>query len=301
MGKKQKWVMPAVILALVAVIGYVTYPQWKSIIPTGTVETQIPPSGNVDSQCSFQPAITYAGYDAYASGTAVKGTNQIKVDGKTPVTTYANGGAGQNIEYWLSNSSWHCKPASESVPCNPLTIQNKCYGNGTATVTLYDTTYTEISSAAAGANNLSLATSSTANAIVKYIGTALKSNAPFGGLMVVEFPNTISSVTVSGAGNIVAGNNGYTLTYSDATSTHTHLLYTYDGTLDDGTGTEKIINLQFKNGASSVTGDTFTVCFYDANYYLTNAGGFVLDTQQALNQLTTKTGLSIICKTGYFD
>jgi hypothetical protein len=281
-GSKSKVWMILAIVSLVALVGGGFY-----MFSRPSQQTAIP-SGNPDD-CAYSPALTYNGFDVKNTGTLLIGTNYIKVDGGAPVSTYANGGKGQVVQYWLSNTSLYCAPTSKTLTCSPSTIQSACYQNATNTM-VAQTTSSATLTAGGGATNLTLSANGVANMVLRYQGQAKKSSMPYGGIMVVEVPNTVSGVTVNGAG-VTPGMGNFHLTHTVSSTSNIYFTYLVDGTLEDATGAEKVLSFQFQAGATAPAGK-FYVKFYPANYYVSNNGDFVLDVEKSANQETTKVGLA---------
>jgi hypothetical protein len=267
----------------------------STAVPQGTVINQ--PAYGGGSVTTYQPTATYTTKDKYAT-TTVSGTSYYKVN-SLPATTTAqtNVNNGDNLVYWVSNTTYYVRPAFKTAGSGVTPIQAEAFANGTGTVTLYDL----IGRVGAGAtsSNVSIGANDIANIEVTYQGTAKQSEAPFGGLFVVEYNSSIASLTCEG--DALTDVNPYHLTYTTSATTHTYKAFPFTSALDDGTASIKRITCQFRNGASAVgAGAYYTAKFIPANYYITNAGDIVLDVEQFANDATTRTGLGTASTTGYW-
>jgi hypothetical protein len=287
MAKSNAWIIILVIIGVIVAMQYF-----------GTPKSTTGDTGGSVGACPYQETGTYATKDIFGT-TSVTGTSYLKTDGNpaiagTPTTSVSQ---GTDYTYWVDNSTYYVLPVTQKATCgvNPFTA--KAWNNASATVTGYDI----VGSAAvtSGASNVSMAANANANIRFTYQGTAKKSAAPFGGVMVIEYNSSIASVTCSGA-NIV-GTNPFHLTYTVGSTTRTYAVFAFDNKLDDGTGLAKTIDCQFKNGASAAgAGSAYLVKFIPANYYVANDGTIVLDTEKNANQDTTRTGLNVPTMTAYW-
>ena len=130
-----------------------------------------------------------------------------------------------------------------------------------------------------------------ANIEVTYQGTNKRSAAPFGGVMVLEYNSTITSVSCTGED--LVSSNPYQVTYTTASTAHTSKQYAFGKTLDDGTGSVRRITCQYLNGATPVgvgTPSAYRVNIIPANYYVSQEGSILLDTEKAADDSNTRTG-----------
>ena len=141
-----------------------------------------------------------------------------------------------------------------------------------------------------GAINLTTVANTLYNLRLDYQGTAKKAALPFGGCMAIEYPATITSVTVNGAGIDTMAPCAYAFTYSVSSVSNTYKLFAIpDGFDKNGVGDIKSVALQFQAGSSAPTGTVY-IKAQSAQYYTTNAGDIVLGVEKDKNQDTTKTG-----------
>jgi hypothetical protein len=268
----------------------VTQVPFISVAQTGQ-QTGTPVSG----QCAVQATGAYSTVNEFGTE-SVSGTSYYK-EGSDKATTTAktNLNKGSSYQYWVSNSTYYATPITKIAECKVNPFESKAYQNGSITITGYDLVKKSV------INSTDSLTSMAANANAKVeftiVGAAKTSALPFGGVMVVEYNSTIPTVACSGDG-IVGPNSKYQITYSDASTSHTHKVYEvasgFDVSTDGGnTGVTKIIRCDFSNGALGATGDSFYIKFYPANWYLANDGSLYLDVEKKMNSATTKTGYSV--------
>jgi hypothetical protein len=277
-NKSNKGLVIGILLAAIIVVGGI----W--LVTKNTTQ------GGGDG-CNFASTLASNARDIFNKGTTLTGTKYFKVgNGQYTTTAYTSGNAGDVVSYWLSNSTHYCTPATITKTCGSQDIWNDCTINASVTLTAYDG-FTTLTAGTGGATNITIAANGVGNVLIRYQGTAQKSAAPYGGVMVVEVDDAITTVTANGAG-ITDGTGSFHLTYTLTTTGNIAKMFYFDGQLDDGSGASKDIQLQFKAGSTNPTG-TFYVTFYAANYYLDKNGNVVLDTEKYNNnQDSTKTGLS---------
>ncbi len=239
---------------------------------------------------TYQPTASYSARDKFST-TSVSGTSYYKVNGNSATTTaYTNVNVGDQITYWISNTTYWVKPVSKTAGAGVTPFEALGWANSSATITLYDSVNRQ--SVTDGAYNTSMGANDQANIEITYLGTAKGSAGPFGGKMVIELNSTISSVICTG--DVLVSNDPYHLTYTTSATTHTYKSWAYGPSLDDGSGTVQRINCQFKNGATAVgDGSPYYVKFIPANYYVSNAGDIVLDTEKYADGDTTRVGSTI--------
>src|SRR3990167_4799828 len=115
---------------------------------------------------------------------------------------------------------------------------------------------------------------------------------PFGGVLIVEYNSTISSLTCTG--DDLLSSNPFHVTHTTQTTSNTYRTFGLAPSLDDGTGTVNTINCQFQNGATGLeAGAPYYYRFIPANYYITSDGRIQLDTEKYDNQDTTRTGSTL--------
>ena len=244
---------------------------------------------STSGKCTYAPPAVYTTLDKFSS-TVIPGTSWYKPNGLSATTTSITSPAKDvQYTYWVDNSTYYVAPKTLTANCDNNNFQAEAWQNNTPSITSYDNV--NHAATTSGASNCSMGANDQCNIDITYQGTAKGSAGPFGGVMVIETNSTLSSVVCTGA--ILLADNPYHLTYTPTYTTHTSQQWAYAPNLDDGSGTTQTISCQFKNGASAVgTGAPAIVKFYPANWYVSNAKNFVLDTQKYANQDTTKTGLS---------
>jgi len=254
----------------------------------GGSAVQAPP--NINSQCSQNPAYTYGAVDKFAKGTAVVGTDEIKIGSSAPVTSLAAPQAGAGIAYWKNNATWYCPVKTDNVACGPVLMQEECITNGSVTLSVYDLDNRVTLTAGGGANNASMSANAVRNFELDFQGTAKAAQLPFGGCLVVDANTNVTDVAMTGYG-ITAGCSDLPLTYSIGATTNNYKLFRIPAGFDsDGAGDLKRISMQLKSGGSDPTLSTTTIKFYPANYYIgNNDGQFYLGVERDKNADTTKT------------
>lgn len=252
-----------------------------------TVEGEEPPP--IITGETYQPTASYAAKDLFST-TTIGGTSYYKV-GDDPATTTAktNVKVGKEYTYWVSNVTTYVEPKVFTAVSGTNDIVADGYRNDSVTLTGYDIVNHE--SVTGGAYNTSMGANDQANIQFTYQGTSKKSAGPFGGIFVVQYNSTISSVTCTG--DQIAESTPYHLTYTGNETAHTFKTWGYTADMDDGSGSVRYIDCQFKNGATEAGADaSYAITFYPANYYVTNAGDIVLDVEKFENDDTTRTGYS---------
>jgi len=263
--------------------------------------TAVTPSGDggtiISTGEAYQPTASYSAKDKYST-TAVSGTSYYKV-GNLPATTTAktNVKSGETYTYWVENGTYYVKPVIFTAHEGANDIVADAWQNGSVTITGYDLVNHE--TITGGAYNTSMGANDQANIQFTYQGTAKQSAGPFGGVMALEYNSTISSVLCTG--DQITEDNPYHVTYSVSDTSHTYKLWAYTADMDDGSGNVREINCQFKNGATAAgAGASYKITFIPANYYVTNAGDIVLDTEKFANDDTTRTGYGAPSATFYW-
>lgn len=248
---------------------------------------------------TYQPTASYSAKNKYSTAT-ISGTSYYKVGSNSATTTaQTNVNVGDQITYWVDNSTYWVKPETKTAGPGVTPFEALGWQNDTATITLYDPVNKQATTN--GAYNTSLGANKIAKAEVTYFGTAEKSAGPFGGLMVFEYNSTISQVTCTGSD--LTDSNPYHLTYTPSATTHVYKAWAYKPSLDDGSGSVRTINCEVKNSATAVgAGSVYYVKFIPANYYVTQDGNIVLDTEKFADGDTTRTGstINLPSSTGYW-
>lgn len=273
--------------------------QGDIICPAGTTLQNGVCVSQTGGGATYQPTASYSARDKYST-TSISGTSYYKVNGNSATTTaYTNTNVGDGITYWVSNTSYWVKPIVKNAGAGVTPFEALGWANSSASVSLYDSVGR--ASADSGDSNISMGANDQANVEITYQGTSEGSAGPFGGKMVIEMNATISSVTCTG--DALTSSDPYHLTYSVSATSHTYKSWAYSPILDDGTGAVQRINCQFKNGATAVgAGSPYYVKFIPANYYVTDNGDIVLDTEKADDGDTTRTGstINLPSVTGYW-
>lgn len=290
-------------IAVVAVLFFAMY-AYSSY--SNQAQSALGPSGtpSANANVAVNPTATYATKDKFSTA-SIGGTSYYARDGDAATTTsIGNVNPGVQYTYWVSNASTYVQPKIWTASTlNNNVVNDMAFKNGTVTTSLYDTDNRATVTSGTTANT-SVGVSGVANIEISYQGVAKQSFMPFGGVMVVEKNqsfNVNGGVTCTGA-NVAAntGASAFTITYTPSSVDSNTVVYKVLPTIDDGVNVaSKKIQCQFQNGATDAAG-AYRVNFYPANYYVTNDGKIALDTEQALNGLTTRTGLGAITLTGYF-
>jgi len=265
---------------------------------TGAVTPPVPGAPAVPgaaTQCAQNPSYTYSAVNAFST-TVVGGTDQIRADARRPTSSLANPEKGVSLDYWKNNASYFCELTSAplGVECGAHALEAQCYENSsTYTITSYEepahTALTATTTTGAGTTNVSIAASGQATIQMTLQGQYHKSIAPFGGCYAIEYPNSITSATVTGALSSATA-CPYKWTYSVASTSNTFQTFALPSNFDkDALGDIKTANIQIQNGASDITAGNLVLTIQPADYYVTNAGKIVLGIEEDQNQATTKT------------
>jgi hypothetical protein len=235
----------------------------------------------------YQPTATFNAKDKFST-TSVVGTSYYKRGtDATTTTAISNTNPGESISYWVDNATYWVSPAVKVAGPGVTSFEALAWSNGTATVTGYDLVNRQ--SVTGGEYNTSMAANKQANIEITVQGTSKKSSMPFGGVMVVEYNSTISSVTCNGE-DLLSG-NPFHLTYTVASTQNTYQVFGVGASLDDGSGAVKKITCQFNNGATAAGADSaYYVKFIPANYYVSQDGNVLLDTEKFADGTTVRTG-----------
>jgi len=252
------------------------------------------------SVCAYQPTGSYTTKDKFAT-TTISGTSYYKPNGQ-PATTTATSNLNKGIPYtyWVSNSSYYAKPITVTADCGVNNFISDSWDNGTSAPSLTGYDIVNRQSTSGGTYNTSFAGNARASEQFTYQGVAKKSLIPFGGVAVLEYNSTISSVTCTGA-QLSPNSGKYHVTYTPASLAGTYQIFEVSSDLDDGSGAVRTIDCQFQNGATAAgAGSAYILTLIPANYYPTNAGDIKLDVEKFDNQDTARTGLGQISKTFYW-
>lgn len=283
-------------------IGVVLYIAYTSGLFGGTgttTPTPAPLTGqDLTAICSYQPTGSYSVKDLFGT-TSISGTSYYKQDANAATTTaITNFNKGEVYEYWLDNATYYVNPVTlTDAKCGVNQIVANAYLNSTPTFTGYDLVNRQTSTA--GTYNTSLSANDRASIQFTYQGTSKQSFAPFGGVFVLEYNSTVTSVTCTGAD--IATTNDFHTTYTVGYTAHTYSVWKLNPTIDDGKGLVRTIDCQFQNGATAPgAGSIYYAKIIPANYYITNDGNIVLDVEKYLNADTARTGKGTQSLTSYW-
>lgn len=295
--KNKKGNVPAgvvyiIAVAMIMIAGLGAYAIFGQSENTAAGATVTPSGSVVASGCDVASAYSYSGIDAFSS-TAAAGTNNIKLGSNKPVSTLAAPTAGLELEFWLSNTTGAmCEVVKAGkTQCGPNTIQGKCYMNSTPTITVVDTAGAGTSLTNNGGTNATLAASTTENLRIDYQAIKNRPNLPFGGCLAVEYPKTVTSLTVEGAGIDSSKKCPYQWTsYAPSDLDNNVAMYEIPVGFDsDGKGSKKSVNLVLNQGSSIQASNTTILTFQPAFYYVSNDGNFEIGIEKDKNDDTTKT------------
>lgn len=291
------------IVAVMAIFGIGTFGDKLSSQQQAAIEGQVVEQIAAKDTCSQNPAYTYSAIDKF-SNTIITGTDQIRLNSLKPVTSLASPTVGEDIVYWKENNTIFCNLEDESpVLCGSQLVQTTCFQNVTSLTTKVFNRDDNTFLAEAGATlsstsetNLTLGVKGIANLELRYQGIADRSGMPFGGCVAIEYPNTITKITVTGSqGDMIPAAvldtpcTDFTYTYSNqGTGTTVRQIRIPDGWDSKGFGDLKILNFQVEAGSDDPSGTIF-VEWMPANYYVTNDGPFDLNIDKVLNRETSKT------------
>jgi hypothetical protein len=237
--------------------------------------------------CNQNPVYTYSAKDTQSTS-LIGGTDYIKADELAPVTTLTNPSAGDTLQYWKDNSSYFVEVANvPTVLCGSHAVQTRAYAYASSTIKAKDLD-NDVFLTNGGGVNLTLGSNGLANVEVRVQGTSKYSSAPFGGCIAVEYPSTLTSVTLTGAG--LTGNAcPYTWTYTTQSTGNSYKMLETTKDFDaDGSGIMKSANLQLKAGSTNPSGMIY-ITLQPANNYIGNDGKFYIGIEKDKNQDTTKT------------
>lgn len=283
-----------VMIGIFAIVGLLSW-QMGLLSGIGLRGTTLSIDGNTDGGsggdtviATYQPTASYSVKDKFAT-TTVSGTSYYKQDGAPATTTQlSNVNPNDQIQYWMDNDTYWVQPVSNVVSGGVNYFSASAWLNGTATITGYDLVNRQ--SVGLGVYNTSMGANKQANIEYTYQGTAKKSAAPFGGVFVVEYNSTIPDVSCTSSA--LLSSNPYQLTWTVQSTSDTYKAYTFGPSLDDGTGSVQKITCQFNNGATAAgAGARYYAYFIPANYYVSQNGDILLDTEKSADASTTRTGI----------
>jgi hypothetical protein len=255
---------------------------------SATVTTTSTAGGDVPIAvgCNQKPSVDIVGVDMFSS-TTVTGTDYLKVKSLKPtsITTATNVGALEPLQAWTSNGSYFCNVVSDALKCGASeTLQPVCYGNGTVTLTVIDESFNTITDNG-GAVNLTIGTAPV-SVKLRYRGQKDKSSYPFGGVLIIDYPNTISDVSVNGAG--ISAGTSYQVTESTISTSNVQKVFTIPAGFDaNGLGDLKDMDVTF-TPASNPSG-TVEITMIPANEYIAKDGNFYNDVEKKADGTNTRT------------
>jgi len=268
-------------------------------------------AGQVAGKCGvsgtaqpYQPTATYSTINHWSSA-SISGTAYYKAGiAKATTTAISNVDPSTTYKYWVSNATHYVEPIT-FIGSGTKTITNdKAYQNGTITINAYDLINNQAISASSHNATLS---SGTAKLKFTVLGAGSTSALPFGGVLVVEANSSISQIICSGDGLSLTPSTKYQVTYSPTYTNYRYVIYEVDPGYDISPnglqGVTKTFECDFVSSTDPAGPNiTYKASFIPANYYYVNdLGDFVLDVEQKLNGLTTRTGYSEQSFTGYWS
>jgi hypothetical protein len=290
-GEKNGMMIFAV-LAVIAVLFYGGNQGWfKGTAGTSVESIAKGTAGESSKDCNSVPAYTYSAMDAFTS-LAVTKTDYIKADGQLPVTSLAAPPVGNSLQYLPNVTNYVCEKVDvEKVNCGSNLVQSKCYNNGSVSIKFrdLDEDATLTATTTTGATNLSVDANGRNNVEIRFQGTAKKPNMPLGGCIAIEYPTTISSITLNGAGISSAVACPHVWTYAVGSTSNTFRTYAIPAGFDvNGLGDLKAISAQVAGGASETSAGNIKVTFQPAGWYVAQDGNFYLGIEKDRNQDSTK-------------
>lgn len=277
------------LMVLIGALVYFGFGVGRDTATGGASSAAIKTAPDLNTQCAQNPAYTYSAVDAFAAGTTVGGTDQIKNGQDAPVSSLASPAAGKSLSYWKNNGTYFCEIIATNAACGSNTVQSNCYQNGTMTLSVRDLDNDVTLTAGGGATNVTFDANEVHNLEVRSQSASKKSTMPFGGCVAVEYPSTITDIAINGAGIDTSKACAFPWTYAVSSTSNTYKLFAVpDGFDKDGTGQLKRISLQMKSGATNPSGTAY-VTFQPANYYVGNDKQFYLGIEKDKNADTTKT------------
>ena len=283
MAQEKMWVTAVVILIGVYLI----------VNMGGSSDVDVNVQQDDGAQCSQNPSYSYGGVDKFTAST-VGGTDRIKQNGQAPVTSLAGPTVGTALKYWLDNATVYC-PIVEggNSKCGTNSIQATCIANVSSyTLKVYDDDAAGSPEWTEASHNITMGANAAVHTTVKYLGTSKESGLPFGGCVAIEYPSTLSSVTLSGALSS-ATPCPYKWTYSVSSVSNTYQTFAVPANFDvEEIASYKVSTMTATSGATNPSG-TVVLTLQSANYYIGNDGNFYLGIEKDKNQDTTKVGSSL--------
>jgi hypothetical protein len=277
----------ALIIAVVVIGAGVLVALFKPVATSQSVVTTTAGGVAVPQGCAQIPTYTYSAKDSQSTA-LIGGVDEIKLNDNAPVTSLSNPTAGQTLQYWKDNATFFVDVASiPAVQCGANQVQTKAYAYASSTMKVFDTD-NNLFLTNGGGVNVTIGANGQSNLELRVQGTSKYASAPFGGCIAVEYPSTLTTVTLTGTG--LTGNVcPYTWTYTSQSVGNSYKLLETTKDFDkDGSGLTKYMSLQMKAGNSNPAGMVY-VTLQPANNYIGNDGKFYLGIEKDKNQDTTKT------------
>jgi len=285
------------ILAIVVIAGAAMFAGSGQMATTGDTTKTDPDTGEQRTLegCNQKPDLTVLGVDEFSKSTQIPGQGYLKEDGDPATSVSGSNTVNANEELnglWV-NESWFCGPEPMSLDCGDSEdLYSYCIENGSATVKVKDLTQDEFVGVD---NNVTLTANDDASLEVQYDGQSENANMPFGGCIIVEVPNTVTEVSLTGEG-VSEGCDYQTNSYTTSSTSNSMYAFQVPKGYDADTGTILSHNLEIASGDSDPSG-TAKVSFLPAAYYVSEAGNFELDVEKAADGSNTRTFGSTLSKT----
>jgi hypothetical protein len=295
MAKNTMWLIIGAIIVVVLVVN----PGILGNLGIGgqtTTPTSTTP-GDASAACNFAPTLDDSAKDSFST-TAISSLAYFKVDGNPATTNEPQVlNKGESYQVWYDNVTYYVEPKTFSATCGSNKVVLNGWANSSVALSGYDLVNRQTSSGST--YNTSMGANDQANIQLSYQGTAKKSAMPFGGVLIVEYNASLTSVSCTGAD--ITESNDFHVTHTPSATTHTYRIWKVLPSIDDGSGAVRTIDCQFKNGATAVgEGSAYYFKLIPADYYVSDAGNIVLDVEQFANQATTRTGHGTISLTSYW-
>ena len=192
--------------------------------PVSTTQNVIGGTGNVvvPQGCAQIPTYSYSAKDSQSTS-LIGGTDEILLGANAPVTSLSNPTAGQPLQYWKDNATYFVDVASvPAVQCGANQVQTKAYAYASSTMKVFDTD-NNVFLTNGGGVNVTIGANGQSNLELRVQGSSKFASAPFGGCIAVEYPSTLTTVTLTGTG--LTGNVcPYTWTYTSQSTGNSYKL-----------------------------------------------------------------------------
>ena len=284
---KMNWTVTLLVMVVVVISAGVLIALFRPVATSQSVISNGNGATVVTAGCSQSPDYSYSAKDTQSTA-VIGGTDYVKVGNNAPESA-PKLEAGQTLQYWKDNSSYFV--VVDNVPaiqCGTHNVQTKAFAYASATFKVKDTDNDVFLTNGGGANNVTINAYGLANFDVRYQGTSKYSSAPFGGCVAIEYPSTLTSVTLTGTG-LTGSVCPYTWTYTTQSTGNSYKLLETTKDFDaDASGLVKTMSLQLKAGSSNPSGMVY-ITLQPANTYVGNDDKFYLGIEKDANQDTTKT------------